>query len=110
MLNLTLCCIGRTAGIPRLRTCQDRNQLSPPFLAFSLYLLLRIPFPPIPPRSKLLPLKFEKRLLRDAQAVGRIEVVSILIVPFEDHQMLIVQDEVRSFIERERTVKASSSS
>jgi hypothetical protein len=55
--------------------------------------------PLTPPISELLPLRFQESLLADAESVRFIEVKSVTIVPFENHELLIVKHEVWPLIE-----------
>ena len=51
-----------------------------------------------PPCLELLPLLFKERFLTWAQRIRGIEVVCVLGVPFEHHQVLVVENQVGTFI------------
>ena len=43
--------------------------------------------------------------LAEAELIGRVEVVFVGRVAFENHELLVVQDQVRAFVERRKDMQ-----
>ena len=54
--------------------------------------------PCVPPGLKLSPLGLEKSLLARTQRIRGVKVVAVLGVSFENHQVLVIKDQIGSFV------------
>ena len=55
--------------------------------------------PATPPLPELPPMLLEKGFLRWRQLIGWVELMFVLRIPLEHHQVLVVEDEIRSLVE-----------
>jgi hypothetical protein len=89
-----------TAEEPRFATAIARDSLQTYLVDTACREFLLRPTPSTPPFAKSLTFGSERGQLRRTQCITHVELVRVLRVSFEHHQLLVIKNEIWSLIEQ----------